>query len=209
MKSISEFGLKITSATREYYRYTGESAEVEKRGAGCSPPALSWVQRTVCPAALADQLDTRLRSEPNQCAAVTRQLQRLVDFDELLLLICGQGGRTRCRIVRGAGAAIIRKLRSARPAAPAAAASRGQSESAGSRRLRPPAGQFVAIVLAPYRQNPHMAQFHAHAAPARSLCAPRKTIRSSSRADRRPCPASAHPHMSATGSTENCPANKR
>ena len=31
---VERFGLKITSAQREYYRYTGVSAEVERHGIG-------------------------------------------------------------------------------------------------------------------------------------------------------------------------------
>ena len=31
---IKNFGVKITSAQREYYRYTGISAEVERQGTG-------------------------------------------------------------------------------------------------------------------------------------------------------------------------------
>lgn len=45
MKSIGEIGMKITSAQREYFRYTGASAELERRGAGCSRPDLAWVRR--------------------------------------------------------------------------------------------------------------------------------------------------------------------
>jgi hypothetical protein len=46
MKSVGEIGLKITSALREYYRYTGASAELEQRGAGSSRPDLAWVRRS-------------------------------------------------------------------------------------------------------------------------------------------------------------------
>jgi hypothetical protein len=45
MKSTAEIGLKITSAQREFYRYTGASAALERRGAGSSRPALAWAQR--------------------------------------------------------------------------------------------------------------------------------------------------------------------
>ncbi|MGA2046382.1 MAG: hypothetical protein ABSG96_01765 [Terracidiphilus sp.] len=45
MKSIADIGLKITARTREYYRYTGVSAELERRGAGSSRPKLAWVHR--------------------------------------------------------------------------------------------------------------------------------------------------------------------
>lgn len=45
MKSIQQIGLKITKAQREYFRYTGVSAELEKRGAGTSHPELAWVRR--------------------------------------------------------------------------------------------------------------------------------------------------------------------
>jgi hypothetical protein len=46
MKSVGEIGLKITSALREYYHYTGASAELERRGAGTSRPYLAWVRRS-------------------------------------------------------------------------------------------------------------------------------------------------------------------
>jgi len=45
MRSIAQLGLKITAATREYYRYTGPSAELERRGAGTSRPELAWAER--------------------------------------------------------------------------------------------------------------------------------------------------------------------
>ncbi len=45
MKSVAEIGMKIASAQREYYRYTGASAELERRGAGCSRPGLARVNR--------------------------------------------------------------------------------------------------------------------------------------------------------------------
>lgn len=45
MKSIAEIGLKIAPNTREYFRYNGESAELECRGAGSSRPELAWARR--------------------------------------------------------------------------------------------------------------------------------------------------------------------
>lgn len=36
MKTTGEIGLKIGAKTREYYRYTGNSAEAEKAGRGAS-----------------------------------------------------------------------------------------------------------------------------------------------------------------------------
>jgi hypothetical protein len=45
MKTVGEIGLKISSAQREYYHYTGASAELERRGAGTSRPELAWVRR--------------------------------------------------------------------------------------------------------------------------------------------------------------------
>jgi hypothetical protein len=45
MKSTGEIGLKIPSAQREYYRYTGASAQLERRGAGSSRPELAWARR--------------------------------------------------------------------------------------------------------------------------------------------------------------------
>jgi hypothetical protein len=45
MKSIAEIGLKIPARAREYYRYTGVSAELERRGAGSSRPELAWARR--------------------------------------------------------------------------------------------------------------------------------------------------------------------
>jgi len=37
MDSVQRFGVKITGAEREYYRYTGVSAEVERSGHGSNP----------------------------------------------------------------------------------------------------------------------------------------------------------------------------
>jgi hypothetical protein len=45
MKTVGEIGLKITSALREFYRYTGASAALERRGAGSSRFELAWVSR--------------------------------------------------------------------------------------------------------------------------------------------------------------------
>ena len=45
MKTCKEIGLKITASQREYFRYTGASAELERRGAGVSRPELAWVRR--------------------------------------------------------------------------------------------------------------------------------------------------------------------
>ena len=45
MKSVKKIGLKITAAQREYFRYTGASAELERKGAGSSRPDLAWVRR--------------------------------------------------------------------------------------------------------------------------------------------------------------------
>jgi hypothetical protein len=44
MKSTGEIGLKITAAQREFYRYTGVSAALERRGAGCLRADLAWVR---------------------------------------------------------------------------------------------------------------------------------------------------------------------
>ena len=44
-KTVAEIGLKITASQREYFRYTGPSAELERRGAGTSRPELAWVRR--------------------------------------------------------------------------------------------------------------------------------------------------------------------
>jgi hypothetical protein len=45
MRSTGEIGLKISAAQREYFRYTGVSAEVEERGMGTSRPELGWARR--------------------------------------------------------------------------------------------------------------------------------------------------------------------
>jgi hypothetical protein len=45
MRTVAELGLKITAAQREYCRYTGLSAEVERQGAGSSRPELAWIHR--------------------------------------------------------------------------------------------------------------------------------------------------------------------
>lgn len=42
---------RLTRAVREYFRYTGISADMEKRGLGCSRPALAWANRTGLPGA--------------------------------------------------------------------------------------------------------------------------------------------------------------
>jgi hypothetical protein len=36
---------KITAAQREYFRYRGVSAEMERRGLGSSRPELAWARR--------------------------------------------------------------------------------------------------------------------------------------------------------------------
>jgi hypothetical protein len=46
MKSTGEIGMKISAAQREYYRYTGASAELEQGGAGSSRAQLAWVRRS-------------------------------------------------------------------------------------------------------------------------------------------------------------------
>lgn len=45
MKSTGEMGLKITLEQREFYRYGGAAAELERRGAGSSRASLAWVTR--------------------------------------------------------------------------------------------------------------------------------------------------------------------
>jgi len=45
MKSTAEVGMKVSAGQREYYRYAGESAELERRGAGSSRAALAWIRR--------------------------------------------------------------------------------------------------------------------------------------------------------------------
>jgi hypothetical protein len=45
MKSAGEIGLKITAALREYFRYTGVSATIERRGLGVSRPELASAKR--------------------------------------------------------------------------------------------------------------------------------------------------------------------
>jgi hypothetical protein len=68
MNSVGEIGLKITPAQCEYFRYTGASAELERRGAGTSRPDLAWVRR-------ARQLDQNLRAEPQPKTENTSQDQ--------------------------------------------------------------------------------------------------------------------------------------
>jgi hypothetical protein len=46
LKSTCEVGMKISAAQREYYRYTGASAELERQGAGSSRAAVAWVRRS-------------------------------------------------------------------------------------------------------------------------------------------------------------------
>jgi hypothetical protein len=45
MKTTAEIGLKIPPAQREFYRYTGISAEMERRGLGASRVDNAWVRR--------------------------------------------------------------------------------------------------------------------------------------------------------------------
>ena len=45
MRSILEIGLKIKASTLEYYRYTGISADVERRGLGSSRKELARAKR--------------------------------------------------------------------------------------------------------------------------------------------------------------------
>ncbi|MGA7522351.1 MAG: hypothetical protein WBW84_07695 [Acidobacteriaceae bacterium] len=45
MKTTAEIGMKITATQREFRRYTGVSAEVERRGFGASRLDLCWGRR--------------------------------------------------------------------------------------------------------------------------------------------------------------------
>lgn len=45
MRSAGQIWMRITAAQREYFRYTGVSAEVERRGMGTSRPELAWAKR--------------------------------------------------------------------------------------------------------------------------------------------------------------------
>lgn len=49
MKPVDKFGLKVTPAQREFFRYTGVSAALERRGAGSSRAAQTWRQRAFRP----------------------------------------------------------------------------------------------------------------------------------------------------------------
>ncbi len=49
MRTTRDLGLKITPAQREYYRYAGPSADVERRGAGSSRPEQAWIRRISAP----------------------------------------------------------------------------------------------------------------------------------------------------------------
>lgn len=49
MPTTLDLGLKITPAQREYYRYTGPSADVERRGAGSSRPEQARIRRANTP----------------------------------------------------------------------------------------------------------------------------------------------------------------
>jgi hypothetical protein len=44
-------GMKISAARREYFRYTGVSAELECQGAGSPRPELAWAARQKKPSA--------------------------------------------------------------------------------------------------------------------------------------------------------------
>jgi antitoxin (DNA-binding transcriptional repressor) of toxin-antitoxin stability system len=69
MKSTADIGMKITSRMREYYRYTGVSAELEKRGSGCSRPELAWVHRHT------EQLDSE--TEERSPKAIRENMQKI------------------------------------------------------------------------------------------------------------------------------------
>ncbi len=45
MKSTAELRIKIGAAQREFHRYTGVSAEYERRGFGSSRVDLCWARR--------------------------------------------------------------------------------------------------------------------------------------------------------------------
>jgi hypothetical protein len=45
MKTAKEIGMKIAAAQREYFRYTGVSAELDCQGAGSFRPGLAWAAR--------------------------------------------------------------------------------------------------------------------------------------------------------------------
>jgi hypothetical protein len=62
---------KITSAQREYYHYTGFSAELERRGLGCSRPKLAWVSRFQTQKIEADDCDRSI--EIKAAAAVVKR----------------------------------------------------------------------------------------------------------------------------------------
>ena len=49
MKTTAEIGMKITAAQREFCRYTGISADVERRGLGASRIENAWSQRHPAP----------------------------------------------------------------------------------------------------------------------------------------------------------------
>ena len=54
---------KITRAQREYYRYQGVSAELERRGYGCSRPELAWANRLKAQSLEASQADRPARED--------------------------------------------------------------------------------------------------------------------------------------------------
>jgi hypothetical protein len=45
MKTLAEIGIKIPLAQREFYRYTGVSAQMERRGLGASRVDNAWARR--------------------------------------------------------------------------------------------------------------------------------------------------------------------
>ena len=45
MKTTAEIGMKITAAQREFYRYTGVSADIERRGLGAFRIENAWLTR--------------------------------------------------------------------------------------------------------------------------------------------------------------------
>ncbi len=59
MRTTHELGLKITAAQREYYRYTGSSADAERRGAGFSHPERTWTGNNVATICASIQVQDR------------------------------------------------------------------------------------------------------------------------------------------------------
>lgn len=69
---------RLTRAVREYFRYSGVSADVEKRGFGSSRPAFSWTNRTkgTCTTPFEEKRNLTAESESSQLGGGAVEVHR-------------------------------------------------------------------------------------------------------------------------------------